>query len=248
MEEQTASRRESATRGMSALPPGFIAGALDYRFDYPRMAEEIRRCREHFVYSPPHRGHVEAGLSGRIPFMSAGADDYRRVDSYDERGIEQGTLRGASTFYLRNSAERDAAKGPAPYAITKTLGHEGWFWRPELEDAIPYTIECIESLPYARLGIVRAIVCEDTFMPTHRDADAALGKDRTVGISLIPATGHVGMRIWNKAAGRVEEVRGNCLIFDDACWHGVPMTRGVRITIRVFGEPDFGAILARLVR
>jgi len=27
-------------------------------------------------------------------------------------------------------------------------------------------------------------------------------------------------------------------MFDDSKWHGVPMTRGTRITMRIFGELD----------
>jgi hypothetical protein len=35
-------------------------------------------------------------------------------------------------------------------------------------------------------------------------------------------------------------------VFDDSFWHGVPMTRGPRITIRIFGELDFDRLAERL--
>jgi len=64
-------------------------------------------------------------------------------------------------------------------------------------------------------------------------------KTRAIGLSLIPATGGVGMLVWNEHKRRVLELRGHCLLFDDSRWHGVPMTRGMRIAMRIFGEIDF---------
>jgi hypothetical protein len=228
-------------------PQGFIAATLDYPFDYGRMAAEIEACREFFVYTPPYTGQVEGGLSGRIPFMSESVDNYRRIDVF-EGGVAPRPLRGASIFYLRNSNEGDVVRR-SPYGFSKGLSHRSWYWRPELRERIGYTIECIESLPYRTIGVVRTFVCEDTFMPTHRDvqpaADGSYDKSKAIGISLVPATGGVGMLIWNAAARRVEEVRANCLVFDDSVWHGVPMTKGLRITIRIFGELDFDRLAGR---
>jgi len=227
------------------IPEGFIAATLDYPFDYGRIKSEIRSCKELFLYTPPYQRQVEAGLSGRIPFMSESAENYRRIDIL-ERGAGGSELRGVSIFYLRNSAEGDVLRR-SPYGVTKGFGHGSWHWRPELEERIPYTIECIGSLPYKALGLVRVFVCQDPFMPTHRDVEPdSYDKSRAVGVSLIPATGDVGMLIWNRVARRVEEVRGNCIVFDDSLWHGVPMTRGLRITIRIFGELDFERLGERL--
>jgi hypothetical protein len=41
-------------------------------------------------------------------------------------------------------------------------------------------------------------------------------------------------------------MHGHCLLFDDSRWHGVPMTRGTRITLRVFGELEFERLEERL--
>ena len=227
-------------------PQGFIAATLDYPFDYGRMAAEIEACREFLVYTPPYTGQVEGGLSGRIPFMSESADNYRRIDVF-EGGAAPRSLRGASIFYLRNSNEGDVVRR-SPYGFSKGLSHRSWYWRPELRERIGYTIECIESLPYRSLGLVRAFVCEDTFMPTHRDTapDWGCDKSQSIGLSLIPATGGVPMLIWDDAAAQVRELHGHCLLFDDSKWHGVPMTRGARITLRVFGELELERLEARL--
>jgi hypothetical protein len=94
-------------------------------------------------------------------------------------------------------------------------------------------------------------VSEDTFMPTHRDSGAAapgetVDRSKAIGISLIPATGGVGMDIWDPVEERVHNISGHCLLFDDSRWHGVPMTSGVRITMRVFGDLDVERLTPRM--
>jgi hypothetical protein len=228
------------------LPDGFIAGTLSYSFDYARIADEILACRDFFVYTPPYRHQVERGLTGAIPFRSESAENYRRIDTFEDGEIRRRSLRGVKIFYLRNSRDGDVLKD-SRFSVTKTLRHSSWYWRAEIAERIPYTMQCIESLPYRTLGLIRTFVCEDSFMPTHRDTfpDPRTGivdRAKSIGISLIPATGGVGMKIWDAAAQRVREVPGHCLVFDDACWHGVPMTRGARITLRIFGELDADAL------
>jgi hypothetical protein len=228
---------------MCMIPGDFIAAELDYEFDYPRMTREILSCREFFVPTPPYRHQVEAGLSGEIPFMSESSARYRAIDVITDKGVSRKGLHGVNIFYLRNSTHNDVRRD-SRFAVTKKLPHESWFWRPELEERIAYTIECIESLPYRTLGLIRVFVCDDTFMPTHRDTVPEAGYDKTkaVGVSLVPATGDVGMLIWDAGARSVREVKGHCLLFDDSKWHGVPMTRGTRITMRIFGDADFAAL------
>ena len=230
-----------ASQPLATSSPALIAATVELGFDYRRIEQEIRACAEFFVDTPPYEGQVERGLSGEIPFMSESQDNYRRIDVYGRDGVERHELRGAKIFDLRNSSESDVLRD-ARYSVTKGLSHDSWYWRPEIRERIPYTASCIESLPYRMLGLVRAFVCESTFMPTHRDTvpDGAgkYDRDKALGLSLIPSTGGVGMLIWDDAGRRVHEVRGNCVLFDDSKWHGVPMTRGLRITMRIFGELD----------
>jgi hypothetical protein len=177
-----------------------------------------------------------------MPFLSESAENHRRVDTYSG-GVKRNALQGAKSIYLRNSRQHDAVRLPG-YALTKAVNHRSWFWRPELAARIPYTVACIESLPYTRIGLVRAFICENTFMPTHRDMAPGPGhrkpysKRHAIGISLIPATGGVGVLVWNERERRAIDLRGHCLILDDSRWHGVPMTNGMRITLRIFGELD----------
>jgi len=231
------------------LPGHFIAATLGYAFDYARMAHEILGCREFFVYAPPYQKHVDGGLSGEIPFRSESEENYRRIDTIHDGRMRRGEMRAVKMFYLRNSRDSDVLKD-SRFSVTKMLRHASWYWRNEIAARIPYTVACIESLPYRGLGLIRAFVCEDSFMPTHRDTfpDALTGfvdRGKSIGISLIPATGGVAMKIWDAGAHRVRDVPGHCLIFDDSCWHGVPMTRGARITLRIFGELDFAALRAQ---
>ena len=237
---------EAAPRWTSEL----LAASLDYAFDYGRMTDEILGVADFFVDTPPYQWQVTKGLSGEIPFRSASRRNYGRIDLYGSSGVERRMLRGAKIFYLRNSTSNDVLRD-SRFAVNKKLPHDSWFWRPEVAERIPYTIECIEALPYRRIGLVRAFVCEDTFMPTHRDtapdAEGRYDRERAVGISLIPSTGGVGMLIWDEARRKVHDVKGQCLIFDDSKWHGVPMTRGTRITLRIFGELDFNRLQKHFV-
>jgi hypothetical protein len=230
------------------LPSNFLAARLDCDFDHARIAREIMDCEEFFVYTPPYQWQVNDAISGEIPFMSESQANYRRIDTLEDAQIRKKKLRGVRIFYLRNSTEGDVRKD-SRFTVTKGLSHASWFWRPELAQRISYTIQCIESLPYSALGLIRVFVCDSTFMPTHRDTRPPV-EDRTksIGISLIPATGGVGMLIWDDAKRRAHEVKGNCLLFDDSRWHGVPMTRGVRITMRIFGDLDYGRLASRFTR
>jgi hypothetical protein len=225
------------------LPRDFIGATLDYAFDFGRIEREIRACEEHFVYTAPYQSIVERGLGGALPFLSESADNYRSIDTYLS-GTRRNALRATSSLYLRNSRQHDALRDPS-YRFTKALDHRSWFWRAELAAKIPYTIESIESLPYTRLGLVRAFISENTFMPTHRDMAPGPGhrrpysKKHAIGISLVPATGGVGVLVWDESKRRAIDLRGHCLLFDDSRWHGVAMTQGMRITLRIFGELDF---------
>jgi hypothetical protein len=230
----------------------FIGATVDLAFDYEKMAREVCACEEFFIDTPPRRRVVEGGLSGEIPFMSESAENYRRIDTLtDEEGIERKALRGTSIFYLRNSKESDVIRD-ARFVTTKKAGHASWFWRPEVAERIPYTIGCIESLPYRTVGLVRAFVYRDTFLPVHRDTipdtdgPGAHDRGKTLGLSLVPATGGVGMLIWDEA-GRLHELRGQSFLFDDSRWHGLSMTKGLRITLRIFGELDHGRLSEHLV-
>jgi hypothetical protein len=56
------------------------------------------------------------------------------------------------------------------------------------------------------------------------------------------------MLIWDEAGKTVRELSGHCLLFDDAKWHGVPMTKGTRITLRIFGELDLECLAGHLAK
>ncbi|MEA3194291.1 MAG: hypothetical protein QOD26_2624 [Betaproteobacteria bacterium] len=244
-------RPASAERSPAARRRGpLIGAALALEFDYARMAAEIDACEEFFIDTPPYQRQVDGVASGLIPFRSESAANYARIDTMVERDVRRRELRGVRIFYLRNSTENDVVERSS-FAVTKALPHASWSWRPELASRIPYTIECIESLPYRTLGLIRVFVCDDTFMPTHRDTDPDANPDydrsKAVGLSLIPRTGDVGMLIWDRTRRRARELSGNALLFDDSNWHGVPMTRGRRITIRIFGEIDPTIFEDRLV-
>jgi hypothetical protein len=87
-------------------------------------------------------------------------------------------------------------------------------------------------------------ITENTFFATHRDYGWGKNKlsedyDRCFGLSIIPDTGNVPMKIQSFKNKEVYDISGNAMLFNDSAWHGVPYVSGTRITIRIFGEIDY---------
>jgi hypothetical protein len=74
---------------------------------------------------------------------------------------------------------------------------------------------------------------KDQYVKLHDDIT------KTLGLSLVPLTGNVPLRIWSSTENAVKEVEGNAMLFRDSQPHGVPFTKDARITIRIFGDIDF---------
>ena len=51
------------------------------------------------------------------------------------------------------------------------------------------------------------------------------------------------MKIHSFATGKIHEVSGNAMLFNDSAWHGVGIVNDTRITIRVFGKIDYQKFL-----
>lgn len=225
-----------------------LAAGLNLDFDYEKIKKEMLDLRPYWTYTPPYKDHIDSGLSGLV-FMSESKENYEKIDYIISQGDKlppkyiKKELQGQWIYYLREHVDNQT--GTHKFAVTKNLSTEGWRWIDQYKDIVPYTIQCIESLPYKHIGCIRVFVTENTFFPTHRDfgmgGPPELSKDyaKTLGLSLIPDTGDVPMSIYSYKQKQVYEVFGNAMLFNDSAFHGVKYTPGLRITIRVFGEIDF---------
>lgn len=223
-----------------------LAAGLNFNFDNERIKQEILSTRSHWGVSPPWLSNINRALSGQV-FMSESAENYEKIDRLvKDTTVIRRDLKGQYIFYMRSHG--DNPDQITRFDYTKQLQTEGWRWREELKPLLPYTIECIESLPYNSIGCIRVFITENTFFATHRDygwGTEALSKDydRCFGLSIIPDTGGVPMKIQSFETGTVHEIPGNAMLFNDSAWHGVGMVEKTRITIRVFGDIDYQSFL-----
>ena len=231
-----------------------LAAKLNLSFDYDRMAREIHDCRSQWISTPIWQNWID--MADRGEFFKVETDAmYERISrSYkDHQGNEQRDERELDGFYnlYLTAPETESDFKNRSFNRTKYLAHENWSWRASLKNKIPYTISCIESLPYNKIGLIRVFITENTFFPTHfdyeqyRDTSNTTGQDdltKTLGLSLIPQTGNVPLKIWSNAEMVVKSVEGNAMIFRDSQPHGVPFTADARLTIRIFGDIDFNRL------
>lgn len=220
-----------------------LAAPLNLPFDYDLIKKEILSTRSIWKFSPPWLSNMKRAMSGQI-FMSESLDNYMRADYQNDvnRQVVKKELPGQYIFYLRRNIAN--ANNVTRFDLTKDMPVDKWLWIEDLRKKLPYTIECIESLPYEHLGCVRVFVTENTFFATHRDYGWGQEKlsdnyDRCLGLSIIPETGSVPMKIQSFKNKKVYDIEGNAMLFNDSAWHGVPLVSDLRITIRIFGVVDF---------
>lgn len=228
-----------------------LTAKLQFNFDYQRIGQELLNCREFWSKTPIWKSWIDMAENGTF-FKVETEDYYNRISrSYKTNEgrtmVDKREFDGFYNLYLR-SPEEENKFFERSFNRTKYLDHDRWDWRTSIKAKIPYTIQCIESLPYKNIGLIRVFITENTFFPTHFDYDLNLdnkndtGEDditKTLGLSLVPLTGQVPLRIWSSTENAVKEVEGHAMLFRDSQPHGVPFTKDTRITIRIFGDIDF---------
>lgn len=226
-----------------------LAAGLDLNFDYEKIKNEILSTREFWDHSPPYDFNIDAAKQGKI-FPAEAIEMYDKIDFQDKFALRTTKeLRGQYIFYMRYHPTNKSKV--SRFDITKNLTVDEWKWRPEIIDRTPYFKNCIESLNYNHIGCIRVFITENTFFPTHRDygweqEQLNTNYDACFGLSIIPDTGNVPMKIYSFATKQVHEIFGNAMLFNDSAWHGVSMVEGIRITIRVFGQINYNNFLPYL--
>lgn len=179
--------------------------------------------------------------------MSESLINYHRADYQNDvtKQVIKKELQGQYIFYLRENLEN--TKDIKRFDFTKTLPTDKWVQIDQFKKSLPYTIEYIENLPYKHIGCIRVFITENTFA-AHRDygwGKNSLSKDyeKCFGLSIIPDTRNVSMKIQSFKDNKVYDIHGNAMLFNDSAWHGVPYVPGLRITIRIFGEIDYQSFI-----
>jgi hypothetical protein len=221
-----------------------IGAQLNFDFDFNKINDEILSLKSLWKESPISKYWLKKAQSGEV-FMSESVSMYDNVTHRYRDGEEIkkaiGNYPSFYNLYLRSHGPEEKFNFEN-FGVTKYLDHENWIWRDSIKNKISYTMSCIESLPYKTIGLVRVLITEKTFLPTHIDCEAGdLVKDlgKTLGISLISDTGGVPLKIWSKKDNCIKDLWSNSIIFKDSEAHAVPFTDGRRITIRIFGDIDF---------
>lgn len=229
-----------------------IAAKLNLDLDYKKINDEILSCKDAFIYTPPKDIVLNDGLNGRV-FKVADEEFYKNSDYIDTQNnsniIVSKNFNSPYIFYLRTiNGSTDYNEN---YAGSKRRDINEFCWCTNLIDKIPYTISIIENI-FTKIGIVRVFVTKNTFIPAHRDyvPDSEVYKfynlgyystdyKKVLGLSLIPSTGNVPLKIFSPTDKKIIDVPGNALLFNDSLFHGVPVTTGYRITLRIFGEVNY---------
>lgn len=220
-----------------------IGARINVNFDFHKINAEILSLRSIWEEAPITKYWLNKAYAGEV-FMSESQTMYDNVTHRYRCGEEiKKSIKEFPPFYslYLRSHELEEKISLKNFGYTKYLNHDTWQWRESIRSKIPYTIACIESLPYKTVGIVRVLITEKTFLPTHIDCEnlsAINDIGQTLGISIISETGGVPLKIWSKQDDCVKDLWGNTIIFKDSEAHAVPYTEDRRITIRVFGDID----------
>jgi hypothetical protein len=231
-----------------------VAAKLNLDLDYKTILDEILSCEFAYVYTPPKDVVINSALENKV-FYVADKEFYKNSDFIDSsnpntlNNIVTKSIRGPNLFYLRLS--RNIVGTNENYAKSKLRNIDEFDWRTDLLDKIPYTKKVIENI-FTKIGIVRVFVTKDSFIPAHRDYidiedvyhfynpnHYSTDFKKVLGLSLIPCTGDTPLKIYSPYEKTVIDVPGNAMLFNDSLFHGVPMTNGYRVDIRIFGELDY---------
>ena len=197
-----------------------LAAKLNLDIDYNKITEEILACKDSWVYTPPLETQINDGLENRV-YMVADEQTYKDCDhivldtslnyktenSYSKGiNIVTNKNRGPDIFYLTTHV--DSVYEAEAYRFSKRRNLDGWKWRDDLVDKVPYFKQVAESM-FKKIGLIRVFIMHDTFLVTHRDYVSDQNRfydfdyyspefDRVLGLSLIPSTGDVPMKIWSR--------------------------------------------------
>jgi hypothetical protein len=127
----------------------------------------------------------------------------------------------------------------------KAVNLEDWAWDLDLD--IPYSRSIIQDIPFTKLGAVRIVFFPDVPCIEHTDWDDSSDHEHTLGLSIIPDTADTCCNVWSEQLQRYVEIPGNAMLLNDSVKHFVPLGKGTRITMRLFGEIDYNFFADKII-
>jgi hypothetical protein len=140
----------------------------------------------------------------------------------------------AYSIFLRNCSVQPTE---VSFRTAKSVDFDDWTWDYNLD--IPYTRSIVNSLPFTTLGTVRVVFFPDVPCIEHTDWDDVTDSKHTLGLSIIPNTAETCCNVWSEKLQKYVEIPGNAMLLNDSVKHFVPLGKGTRITMRIFGEIDY---------
>jgi hypothetical protein len=148
----------------------------------------------------------------------------------------------AYSIFLRNCS---TAITEVSFRTAKSVDFGDWEWDDNLD--ISYTRSIIASLPFTKLGTVRVVFFPDVPCIEHTDWDDTSDYKHTLGLSIIPSTAGTWCNVWSEQLQKYVSIPGNAMLLNDSVKHHVPLGKGVRITMRIFGEIDYSYFADKII-
>lgn len=201
---------------------------LDFEFDKETVVQEIMSCSSEFFDIAPYDHWINLAKNKKI-FMVESLENYENITLEIGGKKISKAIPPPRSFYLRNSNFLEKS-----YAKSKNQKMDFCVWNPKVMEKLSYTKSVIEKLPFKNIGLVRAFITENSFLPTHHDRINS-DKTKNKGISLVPIHSDSPLMFYDPEKKQINKTLSSAFIFDDSYLHGIPMTKGIRIDIRVFG-------------
>lgn len=201
---------------------------LEFEYNKETIVQEIMSCSNEFSDIAPYAYWINLAKNEKV-FMVESLDNYENITLEISGKKISKTIPPPKSFYLRSADFLEKS-----YGKSKNQKTDLCIWNPKVVGKLSYTKTVIEKLPLKKIGLVRAFISENTFLPTHHDkVNSDITKN--IGISLVPIHSGTPLVFYDPEKQLITKTLSSAFIFDDSHLHGIPMTSGVRIDIRVFG-------------
>lgn len=201
---------------------------LDFEYNKETVVQEIMSCSSEFSDIAPYAYWINLAKNKKV-FMVESLDNYENITLEISGKKILKAIPPPRSFYIRSSDFLEKS-----YVKSKNQKLDFCIWNPKVVDKLSYTKNIIEKLPLENIGLVRVFITENTFLPTHHDRVNS-DKTKNKGISLVPIHSGSPLMFYDPEIKQINKTLSSAFVFDDSYLHGIPITKGLRIDIRVFG-------------
>lgn len=201
---------------------------LNIDYDKETIIKEIIECDDLFFEIPSYSYWINLAKMNKI-FMVESYENYDSITYQTSEKVIKKKIKPSESFYIRNSDFKNMA-----YKKTKKI-IENSYYHPGINNRLNYTKSVIENLPMDDINLVRVFVTRNTFLPTHQDFVAG-NPNNGLGISLVPIHSGSPLMYYDPNQKKVHSIFSSSFLFNDSYLHGIPMVKGLRIDLRIFGN------------